>query len=320
MSSNYPNGFASGVTIRGIPLQQMHPGEVFHVNNSGVNSKGAISDSNNNDGSFLAPFTSITYALTQCTANRGDIIVCGADHNELVATAAAAGITFNVAGVAIVGLGVGSMQAAITSMLDDTTVVISADNMSFSNISFAAGLAAVATGLDIGVVSGLSFDSCVFQASGGAADTLNYVDVVDIETAASDISFANCKFFGRDAANEQFIVGVAIDGFYVDNCDFLQVVAMTSVTPLLDFTGAVTNMEIKNSNFFNNKDAGLHITSDQSDNSGVISYCMFGGADAADSNTGGVDMTGAHAFECFFTGDVAGWAIKGGAGVVYDNA
>jgi len=313
MSSNYPNGFASGVTIRGIPLQQMHPGEVFWVNNSSVLAYGQeVNGSNGNDGSFARPFSSITYALTKCTANRGDIIALGVGHNELVSAAAAAGLTLNVAGVAIVGTGVGSLRSAITSMLADTTIVVSAANMSFSNLSFEAGIAAVATGLDVSAVDGLSFDNCYFT-EGAVAGTYNYVDVINLATGADDISFTNCKFFGRDAGNDQFIVGVAHNGFYVDNCDFIAAVAQTTAVPLLDFTGAVTNMDIKNSHFFNNKDGGFHIISDQSANSGVISYCNFGGADAAAANTAGVDMTGAHSFECYFSGDVDSWAIKGGA-------
>ena len=319
MSSNYPNGFASGVTIRGIPLRQTHPGEVFWVNNASVLPKGAITGSNGNDGSFLAPFSTITYALTQCTANRGDIIMLGAGHNELVSTAAAAGLTLNVAGTAIVGTGVGSMRSAISSMLADTTIDITAANMSFSNISFEAGLAAVATGLNIGAVDGLSFDNCYFT-EGAVAGTLNYVDVINLETGCDDISFNKCKFFGRDAENDQFIVGVAHDGFYIDDCLFLQVVAQTTAVPIIEFTGAVTSLEIKDSEFYNNKDAGFFIIGSEATNSGVIRDCMFGGADTAGSNTAGIDMTGAHCFECYFSGDVGGWGIAGGGDGVYVNA
>jgi len=45
MSSNFPNGFKGGVTIRGIPLQLLNPGEVFWVNNSGVLAKGIVARS-----------------------------------------------------------------------------------------------------------------------------------------------------------------------------------------------------------------------------------------------------------------------------------
>ena len=319
MSSNYPSGFASGVTIRGIPLQQMHPGEVFWVNNSSVLPKGAIQGSNSNNGSFLAPFSSITYALTQCTANRGDIIMLGVGHNEVVATAAAAGLTLNVAGVAIVGTGVGSLRSAITSTLADTTIDVTAANMSFSNISFEAGIAAVALCLDISAVDGLSFDNCYFT-EGATAGTFYYVDVIDLATGADDFSLTNCKFFGRAVENSNFIVGVAHDGFYIDNSQFYSAVAQTSAVPLLNFTGAVTNMDVRNSEFYHNKDDGFFLASDQSDNSGCISDCMFGGADTADSETTGVDMTGAHAFECYFSGAVGGWGIAGGGATAIYNS
>jgi hypothetical protein len=36
MASNFPNGFLDGVTIRGMPIVQLHPGKVWWVNNSSV--------------------------------------------------------------------------------------------------------------------------------------------------------------------------------------------------------------------------------------------------------------------------------------------
>ncbi len=320
MSSNYPNGFASGVTIRGIPLLQLHPGEVFWVNNSSVLAVGQdVNGSDGNDGSFRKPFSSITYALTQCTANRGDIIALGVGHNDSLAAGGAGALTLNVAGVAIVGTGVGSIRSAITWTGATDTLVISAGNMSFSNISFESGVSAAATGLDISAVDGLSFDNCYFT-EGAAAGTFNFIDVINLATGCDDISFVDCKFFGRDAENDQFIVGIAHDGFYVDNCLFLQVVAQTAAVPIIEFTGAVTNMEIKDSYFYNNKDDGFFLISSASTNSGVIGNCMFAGADVAASETAGVDMTGAHSFECYFSGAVGGWGLIGGGSGVYVNA
>ena len=34
LASNYPNGFANGVTIRGVPITITNPGAVFWVSNS----------------------------------------------------------------------------------------------------------------------------------------------------------------------------------------------------------------------------------------------------------------------------------------------
>lgn len=319
MSSNYPNGFASGVTIRGIPLQQMHPGEVFWVNNSSVLAYGqSVNGSNGNDGSFARPFSTITYALTQCTANRGDIIALGVGHNDSLAAGGAGALTLNVAGVAIVGTGVGSLRSAITSTGTTDTIVISAANMSFSNISFEAAVAEVATGLDVSAVDGLSFDNCYFVASDGAADTYNYVNVIDLATGADNFSMSNCKFFGRDTNNNACIIGVAHDRFYLDNCQFFNTVAPTA-TGTIQLTGNVTNMEVKNCNFYSNVDGAVCMKIDGTACTGVVKDTHFASADAAGFAAGAADATGAHFFNCMGSGDVNGYGIPVGGDGAYVN-
>lgn len=316
MSSNYPNGFTSGVTIRGIPLTQLHPGEVFHVNNSGVLSKGSINASNGNNGSFLAPFKTLTYALTQCTAGRGDIIVLGAGHTETVAGAAA--LVLNVAGVAIVGLGVEELRPKILSTATASTVTITAANMSFSNLQFEAGVAEVVMGVDISAVDGLSFDNCYFT-EGAAAGTYNYVKVIDLATGCDNLSISNSKFFGRDTNNNAQILGVAHDQFYLDNCQFYNVVAPT-VTGTIQTSGNVTNMEIKDCNFYSNVDGAVCVAMSGAACTGVVKDTHFASADAAGFAAGALDATGAHCFNCMVSGDVNGYGIPGGGAAIYNNA
>ena len=317
MASNYPSGFPGGVTIRGIPLLQMHPGEVFHVNNSAVLSKGAKGASNNNDGSFKAPFNTLTYALTQCTANRGDIIVLGAGHTETVADSAGA-LTLNVAGTAIVGLGSGSMRAAILSSGTTSTIVISAANMSFANLSFEAGIAEVATGLDISAVDGLSFDNC-YWTEGAAAGTFNYVNMIDLATGCDDFSMSNCKMFGRDTNNDAQIIGVAHDGFYLDNCQFFNVVSPTT-TGTVRASGNVTNLEIKHCDFYSNVDGAVCLAFSGTACTGVIKDTHFGSFDDTGFLIAGADATGAHFFNCVGSGDVASWGAPMGGDGIYNNA
>lgn len=316
MSSNYPNGFTSGVTIRGIPLTQLHPGEVFHVNNSGVDSKGAISDSNGNNGSFLAPFSTVAYALTQCTANRGDVIVLGAGHSE--DSAAAAGVAFNVAGTAIVGLGVGELRPKFTFSETASTITVTAANMSFSNIQFEAAKAEVVMGLDVSAVDGLSFDNCYFT-EGAAAGTFNFVKVMDLATGCDDFSISNSKFFGRDTNNNVHILGVAHNGFYVDNCQFYNVVAPT-VTGTIQTSGNVTNLEMKDCNFYSNVDGAVCIAMAGTACTGTVKDTHFASADTADFAAGAADATGAHFFNCMGSGDVNGYGVPCGGAQIYANA
>src|SRR3990167_8350785 len=101
--SVYPTGFSTGITVRGLPLSVSHPGEIFWVNNSSVLAKGGVSGSNTGGGTYHRPFSTIDYAIGRCVASRGDVIMVMPGHAENVT--AAAGITMDVAGVALIGLG-----------------------------------------------------------------------------------------------------------------------------------------------------------------------------------------------------------------------
>lgn len=139
--SNYPNGFANGVTIRGVPVQVAHPGEVFFVNNSSVLAKGGIAGSDGNDGSYKRPFSTIDYAIGKCAANRGDIIFVMPGHAETIS--AAAGIALDVAGVAIIGLGMGSLRPTLNFTATASTLTMSAANCSLKNLLLTGGIDAV---------------------------------------------------------------------------------------------------------------------------------------------------------------------------------
>lgn len=308
MSSNYPNGFADGVTIRGLPLLQCHPGEVFWVNNSSVLAKGGIGGSDSNKGTYREPFSTITYALTKCTASRGDIIMVMPGYTENIATAAAE--VWNVAGVAIVGLGTGNLKPQLSFTAAAATHTITAANMSFVNIQWVANFADVATGLDVSAVDGLSFEGCHFTEAG--AD-LNFVNVVDLATGADDISFRDCVAIGNDASNDAFITGVAHDRFYMDNCVVMNNTAQTAAHGQVDSSGNVTNAVIKNCYLRSNVDGALHFDFNGAANSGFISNCHFSSLDVAGAVAGAVDFTGGHVFDCLVSGeaDLSGITVHG---------
>ena len=135
--SNYPNGFLNGVTIRGVPLQQTQPGEVFWVNSTTILAKGGVGGSDGNGGTYTKPFKTLDGAVGKTTASRGDIIVLMPGFTETVSTATA--LALDVAGVAVVGLGSGSLRANITLDTATTaTIAVSAANISFKNVIFTA--------------------------------------------------------------------------------------------------------------------------------------------------------------------------------------
>lgn len=315
--SNYPNGFANGVTIRGMPLLQVHPGRVWWVNNSGVLPEGGVGGSDGNDGTYQRPFSTIDYAIGRCTASRGDIIAVMPGHEEDIA--AASGITLDVAGVAIIGLGPASLRPKITFSATASTFVVSAANCSLSNLWFDAQIADVVTGLSLtAAADGFSMENCLTTENANDG-THNFVDVVTLATGANDLSWVNCTFIGNDTNNDAFITGVAHDQFYIDNCRFYANVAQATAHGLVDSSGNVTNAEIKNCSFRSNIDGALWLDFNGSANSGVCKNCMVSSLDVAGATSTG-DFTGGHFFECYVSGEADAFGLVGGGGVVYNNA
>ena len=128
--SNYP-GFENGVSVQGIPVLNTYPGKTFWVH--------SVTGSNSNSGTFLRPFATIDKAFDVVSANRGDIVLVKAGHAETIT--AASGITADIAGVSVIGLGSGADRPEITfDTAVGASIVISAANITFKNIVGIAGL------------------------------------------------------------------------------------------------------------------------------------------------------------------------------------
>lgn len=143
--ANYPNGFPSGVVIRGVPLMQTHPGKVYWVSNSTAMLPNQKGGSNNNDGSFNAPFSTVAYAVTQCTASRGDIVFVKPGHAETIAASTAWG----KAGVAIVGLGQGANRPTFSFSATASKITLASNDMLVHNLLFISTIDAVVVVLDV---------------------------------------------------------------------------------------------------------------------------------------------------------------------------
>jgi hypothetical protein len=317
MSSNFPNGFANGVTIRGMPLLQVHPGEVFWVNNSGVLAKGGVGGSDGNDGSYRRPFATIDYAIGKCTASRGDIIAVMPGHEEDIA--AAAGIALDVAGVAIIGLGSAALRPKITFSATASTMTVTAANCSISNIWFDAQVAQCVTALSLSAAAdGFTMENCLTTENANDG-THNFIDVITLATGCNDLSWKGCTFIGNDAANDAFITGVVHDQFYIDDCRFYANVAQAAAHGLIVSSGNVTNVEIKNCSFRSNIDGALWVDFNGTANGGVVKDCVVSSIDTAGATSTG-DFTGGHFFECYVSGEEDAFGLVGGGGVVYNNA
>lgn len=96
--SNYPKGaFPHGLTFEDVPVHTNTPGKVFWVAAS------ADGGSDGNKGTERRPFATLDYAMTQCRANKGDVVLIKPGYTESITTNDQ--IDFVTAGVTVIGLG-----------------------------------------------------------------------------------------------------------------------------------------------------------------------------------------------------------------------
>jgi len=215
--SNYANGFLNGVTVRGKPLTEVYPGEVFWVNNSSVPAKGGIGGSNNNKGSYLQPFSTINYAMTQCTDNRGDIVAVMPGHAETIS--ASATFTFSTPGVAVVGLGAGSLRPTITfDTIIDSTMNVDSANCSLKNFILTANFADITTALNV-IAKDFHAEDCYFKATATNMNFLRIATATSTANTADGLSFKGCKWIEPDTATVSMVqLGADTDQVSIEDC------------------------------------------------------------------------------------------------------
>lgn len=190
--ANYPNGFSQGITIRGMPLNICHPGKMFWVSNSSVASPNSIGGSDSNDGTYQKPFSTVSHAINMCVASRGDVVMIKAGHVETVASAAA--IAMSKSGVAVVGLGVGSLRPTFNFTATASTITMSAANCSFKNILFTGGIDAVVSPIVVSAADCTIEDCELKDVTGQMTDGI-------LTTAGADrLKILNHKHTGDSAS------------------------------------------------------------------------------------------------------------------------
>jgi hypothetical protein len=193
--SNYPGGFAQGVTIKGLPLTLTNPGRVFWVSNATTLSPGDVGGSNGNPGTFQRPFATIAYASSVATASRGDIVVVKPGHAETIS--AAAGIALSKAGVAFIGLGYGSMRPKITwNTANTATLTVAADNISFTNFQFVANFLSIATAFSLSTAKNFTLQNCSFADTSSVLNFLSWVTTTGAANTADGLTITNCTVNG----------------------------------------------------------------------------------------------------------------------------
>ena len=247
--SNYPAGFANGVTIRGVPIAQTHPGKVWWLSNATTLLKGQRGGSDSNRGTFDSPFSSLAGAITAIAADsgasRGDILFVKPGHAESITSSTA--LTLSVAGLAIVGLGTGNNRPTITiSTANTATINVSAANVSVQNCIFTANFLSIAAAFTLTTAKWFTVQNCLFQDTSSVLDFLNCIKSTGAANTVDGLSVTDCQWFGTGTTSVNSMVLIAdanIDVTMLRNRVVLERTADASIL-LTVTTGASTNIEL----------------------------------------------------------------------------
>lgn len=284
--SHFQNGFSNGVTIRGLPLQQVQPGKVWFVGNSTTVVEGGIGGSNGNKGTYQQPFNTLDYAIGRCTAGRGDVIFVLPGHAETISSATA--LNLDVAGVAIIGLGVGTSRPTFTlDTATTTTIPVSAANITISNCVFTANFADIVSVFTLTTAKNFCLDNVFVKAT---ATNMNFLYVIDTDatTANADgLTVINCDWIEPDAATLSFVKcdGTNDNWYFQDG--YLSLGVNNNKASLIAIaTGKIlTNAVVDGVTVYRlNTDTAtgaLLITTDGTTNTGIIRHCHLQHADTA---------------------------------------
>jgi hypothetical protein len=276
--ANYSGGFKDGVSIRGVPLMLTHPGKVFWVYNGSAVLQNQKGGSNGNDGSFNAPFSTLDYAVGRCTANRGDVIFVKPGHAETVSSATA--LALDVAGIAIIGLGTGTLRPKFTlDTIATSTIGVTAANVSLTNLVISANYADIVSAFTLGAAKYFSLDKVDVVAT---ATNMNFLHVIDTNATTDDaqgLSVTNCNWFEPDAATLAFALVDGTnsrwnisDNVVVNGAATADIAAMFTIAAgkvLTQLTCLRNNVQITGSG---DTVAGLWLTTNQTTNSGIVAY------------------------------------------------
>lgn len=275
--TNYPNGFAAGISIRGVPLMQTHPGTVFWVSNNTTLSPNEVGASNNNPGTYQRPFSTLAYAISRCQSNKGDIIFVKPGHAETVSTAIA--LALNIAGIAVIGLGSGLNRPTFTlDTATTTTIAVSAANVMLSNLILSANFADIVSTFTV-TAKDFTLHNCQIRATATNMNFLHVVDTGTVDNASDGLTVLDCEWFEPDAATLAFaLVDSTADRWDVEGNTMVTGNATADTAAL--FTCAtgknLTNLRVLRNNIDVTGNAastaGTLITGDGTAGTGIIAY------------------------------------------------
>jgi hypothetical protein len=167
------------------------PNNVFFVQSTHSNA----GDSSGKGQTPDAPFATIDYAIGQCEADKGDLIIVLPGHVETVT--GAAGVALDVAGVTIVGIGRGRQRPKVNfTTATAASFDVTAARCAVENVYFKCGIDAQTALLNVQAAD-FTLRGCEIEH---ADATSQATDVILGNATADRLLIEDCRIFGSTDA------------------------------------------------------------------------------------------------------------------------
>ena len=265
-------------------------GSVFFVDSTAGN--------NGNTGKEPSKaFATLDYAIGKCTANKGDVIYVMPNHAETII--GAGGITADIAGIKIIGLG--SYNQRPRFLMDGGTTVtfaVSAADVTVRNIVMASGHLLVAAGFDV-TGKGCWLDKVEFADNTTAENWGTPIKATGAANTADGLKVTNCRWVPLVASVNELefieitddIADLVVVGNYIVHEGTASPLILQAGTKVMTCAQVLWN-------FLSHKmTAGaLFISNGGTGNSGIIAHNRFGHADVTTTHDWGA-ATGFRLFD-----------------------
>ena len=263
-----PGGAILGVTGGGL----------VHYVYSDANGNGVASLDKLQPGISDSQNISVAVALTKCRADRNDLIVCLPGHVENLATA---GAWAPVAGVTIIGQGVGDDRATFTWSAAAATLPINVANFRILNCNLYVAGPTPAVALTVAAPITISAAGCEISDCyipwGWANNQIVGIGITT--TAAADrlkFNRNNCPAVVAAVPTTTFLRLTGTDNLEMDGTFISGPGSTTTIGPVQQLTTAGLNTKITNSIFQNTLASSTIAFTAIAGNTGIVSRCDFG--------------------------------------------
>lgn len=178
-----------------------------------------------------AVYNTIDAAVGACTADQGDVIYVMPGHTETIS--GASGVAQDIAGVEIIGLGVGNNRPVITFSAVASTWVVSANNCSVENI---VGVASIDLITNPFLISGNNCKLDIEWQDGSS--TVEALRAIRLDTA--DNAVVKLRFNGFTAGD------ATVNAVRLDDCDNVRI--EIDAYGRVDATGWVEMVDVASTN------------------------------------------------------------------------